>query len=74
MIKYVNSYFFDFFSFIIKGYNKLFFGFFFDLNYNKNIINIYNIFIFNSLDIFFFLFNFEEIKLEHEKNFIKKEK
>jgi hypothetical protein len=74
MMKYVNNYFFEFICYLFKGYNKLLNSFFYDLNNFNNIINIYNIYIFNSLNNFFILYNFEDIKLEHEKTFTIKEK
>jgi hypothetical protein len=73
-MKYVNNYFFEFICYLFKGYNKLLNSFFYDLNNFNNIINIYNIYIFNSLNNFFILYNFEDIKLEHEKTFTIKEK
>jgi hypothetical protein len=57
-----------------KGYKNLLFSLFFYLDFYENLINYYNLYSFHSLDIFFVLYNMEDIKLEHQKNFIIKEK
>jgi hypothetical protein len=72
MFRYVNNYFMEYCDSLVKFYNDLLLGFFFDFNYFENNINLYNLFLFNSLDLFYVLFNIKEIKLEHEKNFVKK--
>jgi hypothetical protein len=74
IFKYIKNYFFDFFHFMFKGYNKLLFSFFYDLNYINNVVNIYNIYLFNDLNNFFIIYNVEKIKLEHERSITAKEK
>jgi hypothetical protein len=59
---------------MFKGYNKLLFSFFYDLNYINNVVNIYNIYLFNDLNNFFIIYNVEKIKLEHERSITAKEK
>jgi hypothetical protein len=58
----------------MKSYNSLLSTFFFDLDFSANIVNLYNIFLFNELDIFFVLYNIKDIKLEHDKNITPKKK
>ncbi len=72
MIKYIKNYFFEFICYFFKDYSKLLYGFFYDLDPLNNYINIYNLYAFSLLKIFFLLYNVEQIKLEHEKNFIVK--
>lgn len=72
IIKYIYDYFSEFFSLIVGPYNELFKGFFFDLTFNETFINVYNLHIFNFLKVYYFLFNIEEIKFEHDTNFVKK--
>jgi len=74
MFKYINNYFRDFVPFLMKSYNTLLSHFFFDLDFSANIVNLYNIFLFNELDIFFVLYNIKEIKLEHDKSVTPKHK
>jgi hypothetical protein len=74
LFKYINNYFFNFFCYFKKGYNILLNDFFYNLNFSDNTINIYNIFSLNFLNIFSVLYNIEDIKLEHDKNIIPKEK
>jgi len=73
-MKFINIYFNDFIYYIIKGYDYLVSSIFFFNNYYNNLINYYNIFLFCSLNIFYFINNLEDIKFEHEKTFIIKEK
>jgi hypothetical protein len=40
----------------------------------NNQINIYNIYLFDSLDLFYVLYNVEEFKLEYEKTITEKKK
>jgi hypothetical protein len=68
----VNNYFLEFITYFSEGYSELLMGIFFDLEYIDSKINIYNFCLFNNLYIFFFLFNVEEIKYEHDKNFVLK--
>jgi len=71
MIKYIYNYFTEFVFLIMEPYSQLLEGFFFDSSFNETFIGIYNLYAFNSLKIYFFLFNVEEIKFEHDKNFVK---
>jgi hypothetical protein len=72
MLQYLNNNFLEFIPYFVEHYEDLLMGFFFDLKYIDNNINIYNLYILNHLNIFFFLFNIEEIKYEHDKNFVEK--
>ena len=74
IFKYINNYFTEFMPYLFKVYKPLLYGFFYDMNLYHNNISLYNIYAYNSLNIFFALYNVEEFKLEHEKNFVKKEK
>ena len=70
IFKYINFYFFDFLRYIYISYNVLLSGYFCDLDMSDNSINVYNLFLFDSLELFYVLYNIEKIKLEHEKSSI----
>jgi len=72
MFRYVNNYFIEYSNFIIKNYNELLLSIFFDSSFLNNSINLYNLYLFNSLDLFYVILNIEEIKLEHQKNITEK--
>jgi hypothetical protein len=74
MFRYIKNYFFEFFPFLFKGYNKLLFSFFYNINIINNLINIYNFYIYNELINSFIIYSIEEIKEEHEKSITVKEK
>jgi hypothetical protein len=75
ILKYINNYFYNYISYLSKGiYKKLLYSYLFFSNFNDSLINYYNLYLFFSLDNFFIIYNIEEIKLEHDKNFTKKEK
>ena len=75
ILKYINNYFNNYISYLSKGiYKNLLYSFLFFSNFNDNLINYYNLYLFFSSDNFFILSNIEEIKLEHDKNFTIKEK
>jgi hypothetical protein len=68
-MRFINYYNFEFYDYFIDYYYDLVISFFIFTN-DLLYITWYNINAFNSLDIFFLLFNVEEIKLEHDKNFV----
>jgi hypothetical protein len=72
MFRYVNNYFIEYNNCIVNNYNELLLGIFFDSKISENSINLYNLYLFNSLHLFYVLYNIEEIKLEHDKNVTKK--
>jgi hypothetical protein len=75
ILKYINNYFYNYISYFFKGcYKKILHSFYFFSDFSENLINYYNLYLFSSLDHFFVIYNIEEIKLEHEKNFTTKEK
>lgn len=74
IFQYINNNFIIFNEYIFKSYNSLLYEFFYFLDFFCNYINIYNIYLFDNLNIFNFLYNFEDIKLEHDKNFVHKNK
>ena len=76
LLRYVNIYFFEF-TFLLskfKKYNLIISSFFYDMQLCNNQINIYNIYLFDSLDLFYVLYNVEEFKLEYEKTITEKKK
>jgi hypothetical protein len=74
IIKYINNYSLEFIPFLKKFYNILLSTFSFHLDFSDNIINLYNIFSLNELNIFSVLYNIKEIKLEHDKNITPEKK
>lgn len=72
LLRYVNIYFSEFLSFSFKKYNLIISSFFYDMQLCNNQINIYNIYLFDSLDLFYVLYNVEEFKLEYEKTITEK--
>ena len=67
IFQYINNFFYDFMNYNISLYNDIIYGYFFDLDFMEYSRSIYNFFLFNSLELFYVLFNFEKIKLEHER-------
>lgn len=49
-------------------------SFFYDMHFYNNQINIYNIYLFDSLDLFYALYNVEEFKYEYEKTITEEKK
>ena len=74
LLRYVNNYFSEFISFSSKKYNLIISSFIYDMQLCNNQINIYNIYLFDSLDLFYVLYNVEEFKFEYEKAITEKKK
>jgi hypothetical protein len=55
-------------------YKFIIYDFFYNLEISDNIINVYNIYLLNELNIFSVIYNVEEIKLEHDKSITPKNK
>jgi len=71
-LQYINNYNIEYSNYFFCTYDELLFNLFYNLEFLENQIKIYNIYLFNSLNIFHVLFNIENIKLEHEKYFTLK--
>jgi len=74
MFQYINNYNREFIYCFMNLYKFIIYDFFYNLKISDNIINVYNIYILNELNIFFVIYNVEEIKLEHDKTITPKNK
>lgn len=74
ILKFVKKNHDDYIPSLSKYYNTILFSFFYNINCFNNFVNLYNMYLFDSLDIFFALYNIEEFKLEYEKSITDKKK